>query len=172
MKTFAWTVVLAAMLIPTVAWAQQGTGSGKGPEGNLPGSGGPDPAKAMADLQRQQMELEVEARKDDIQLQRERHKLEIEKQRAEIEMMRNRGDGRHHGPGPLGGLMALMLIGCLVSHILLTIWVCKDMREKCIGRALWVPIVLFTGPAGAILYAIVRLADTREQPAAPAAKGK
>jgi hypothetical protein len=169
MRTFAWTVVLAAMLIPAVAWAE-GPGPGKGPEAS-PTGGGPDQAKVMADLQRQQMEMEIQARRDDIQLQGERHKMEIEKQRVEIEMMRHRM-GMHHG-GPMCGLIALMMIGCLVSHILLTVWVCKDMNEKKIARALWVPIVLFTGPAGAILYALVRLADLRDQPAAPAAaKGK
>jgi hypothetical protein len=122
----------------------------------------------MADLQRQQTELEVEARRDDIQLQRERHKLEIEKQRAEIEMMRHRTDGRHRGGGP-GGLVALFLLLSLVSNILLTIWVCKDMRAKGIGCGLWVPIILLSGIGGAIVYALVRLADTRDQaPASPA----
>lgn len=170
MKTFAWTVVLAAMLIPAVAWAQQGTGPNKGPEGGASPTPAGEPAKAMAELQRQQMELEVEARRDDLQLQRERHKVEIEKQRAEIDMMRQRMGGRHHGPDGLGVLLGLMLLGCLASHLLLTIWVYKDMREKHITRALWVPIVLLIGPAGAIIYALVRLADTRPEAAAPPAK--
>jgi len=169
MKTFAWTVVLAAILIPALAWAEVPP-AGKGPEGG-PAGGGPDQAKVMADLQRQQMELEVQARKDDLQIQRDRHNLEVEKQRAEIEIMRHRMGGMHHG-GPMCGLVGLLLIGCLVSHILLTIWVCKDMNEKKIGRGLWVPIVLFTGPAGAILYALVRLADLRDQPPAGAGKAK
>jgi hypothetical protein len=167
MRTFAWTVVLAAMLIPAVAWAE-GPAAGKGTEAGPAGGGGPDPAKAMVDLQRQQMEMEIGVRRDEIQFQGERRKLEIEKQRAEIEMIRHRG---HRGP-ELGGMLALLMLGCLVSHILLTVWVCKDMNEKKIARALWVPIVLFTGPAGAILYALVRLADLRDQSAAPAAKAK
>jgi hypothetical protein len=39
------------------------------------------------------------------------------------------------------------------------------MRAKGIGRALWVPIILLTGLGGAILYAIVRVTDTRDQAA-------
>ena len=171
MRTLACTILLAAMMIPVVAWAQQEPGPDKGPDGNpsAPGvqSGG-HLAKAKAELQRKQMELEIQVRRDDIQLQQERHELEMKKQRAELDRWRRQGDDRHDGPK---GLLVLLLLGCLVSHILLTVWVCKDMRAKGIGRALWVPIVLLTGLGGAILYAIVRVADTRDQ-AAPAAKAK
>jgi len=41
----------------------------------------------------------------------------------------------------------------------------EDMRAQNISRALWVPIVLLGGFLGAILYAIVRNADTRVKPA-------
>jgi hypothetical protein len=169
MRTFAWTVVLAALLIPAVAWAD-GPAGGKGTEASPPG-GPPDQAKAMADLQRQQMEMELEARRGEIQFQGERRKLEIEKQQAEIEMIRHRMAGMHRS-GQMGGLVALVMLGCLVSHILLTVWVCKDMNEKKIARALWVPIILLIGPAGAILYALVRLADLRDLSAAPAGKAR
>jgi hypothetical protein len=171
MRTFACTIVLAAMMIPAVAWAQQEPGPNKGSDGNPSAPGvqpGGDPAKAKAELQRKQMELELQVRRDDIQLQQERHELEMKKQRAELDRWRRQGDDRRDGPK---GLLVLMLIGCLVSHILLTVWVWTDMRAKGIGRALWVPIVLLTGLGGAILYAIVRVADTRDQ-AAPAAKAK
>ena len=67
--------------------------------------------------------------------------------------------GGHPGKKDHGFFILLIII----SHILLTVWVFKDMHEKKIGRALWVPIVLLTGVFGAILYAIVRLADTRGQ---------
>ena len=171
MRTLACTIVLAAMMIPVVALAQQGSGPIKGPDGNSSSPGGQpggDQAKAVEDLQRKQMELEIQVRRDDIQLQQERHELEMKKQRAELDRWRRQGDDRHDGRK---GLLALVLLGCLVSHILLTVWVCADMRAKGIGRALWMPIVLLTGLGGAILYAIVRVADTRDQ-AAPAAKAK
>ena len=171
MRTFVCTIVLAAMMIPVVAWAQQEPGPNKGPDGNPSGPGGQpggDPAKAMAELQRKQMELEIQVSRDDLQLQQERHELEMKKHRAELDRWRRQADDRRDGPK---GLLVLMLLGCLVSHILLTVWVWTDMRAKGIGRALWVPIVLLTGLGGAILYAIVRVADTRDQ-AAPAAKAK
>jgi hypothetical protein len=171
MRTFACTILLAAMMIPVVAWAQQEPGPNKGSDGNPSAPGGQpggDLAKAKAELQQKQMELELQMRRDDLQLQQERHELEMKKQRAELDRWRRQGNDRRDDPK---GLLVLMLLGCLVSHILLTVWVCKDMRAKGIGRALWVPIVLLTGLGGAILYAIVRVADTRDQ-AAPAAKAK
>ncbi|MBL7133948.1 MAG: PLDc N-terminal domain-containing protein, partial [Phycisphaerae bacterium] len=50
----------------------------------------------------------------------------------------------------------------VVTNILLTVWVCRDMREQKIGRALWVPITLLAGVFGAIVYAIARNADIRQ----------
>ena len=35
------------------------------------------------------------------------------------------------------------------------------MHEKGIARAIWVPIVLLAGVCGALIHAVVRLADTR-----------
>jgi len=165
MRTFACMIVLAAMMIPAMAWAQQEPGPNKGPDGSPSGPGGQpggDLAKAKVELQQKQMELELQMRRDDIQLQQERHELEMKKQRAELDRWRRQGNDRRDGHK---GLLVLMLLGCLVSHILLTVWVWTDMRAKGIGRALWVPIVLLTGLGGAILYAIVRVADIRGQAA-------
>ena len=107
------------------------------------------------ELERQEMELEIQRLEDEVNFDREERELDLEQRRAEIDRMRGHKPGHHDGGH---GLFILLVI---ISHILLTVWVFKDMNEKKIGRALWVPIVLLTGVFGAILYAIVRVADTR-----------
>jgi len=115
----------------------------------------------MDEMEQIQRSLELRARESELEHQQQMQELELDERRAELD---HRRDGPPHGKGG-GGLLLLVVI----SHILLTVWVCKDMREQKIGRALWVPIVLLTGAFGAILYAIVRVADTRAKPPAGAA---
>ena len=93
----------------------------------------------------------------------ELERLEFEMQKAELEaeIHRRRGKDKDRDGG-------VFLLWMLVVNILLTVWVCKDMRAQGISRALWVPIVLLGGFLGAILYAIVRNADTRGKPAGKA----
>ena len=103
--------------------------------------------------------LEVRAREARLIQEREMGELELEQRRAEIERMR-----RGHPGGGEEKCAGLVLLLILVTNILLTVWVFKDMHEQKIGRALWVPIVLLTGVFGAILYAIVRHTDIRTRP--------
>jgi len=106
-------------------------------------------------IERQMMELELRQREDEVEFDRQERELELEQHRAEID----RAHGHHPDHHKHHGLLLLLII---ITNILLTVWVFKDMNEKKIGRALWVPIVLLAGVFGAILYAIVRIADTRQ----------
>jgi len=112
----------------------------------------------MDDVQRRKMEMEFQARQQEIQHRQEMNRMEQEKLRSELEWRRRDREGEHRGPGPAILLLPLYI---LVVNILLTIWVCKDMHEQKIGRAIWVPLVLLAGMPAAILYAIARIADTR-----------
>jgi len=102
--------------------------------------------------------LEVRAREARLIQEQEMGELELEERRAEIERMRGGWAKQHEDK--CDGLLLLIL----VTNILLTVWVFKDMHEQKTGRALWVPIVLLTGVFGAILYAIVRHTDIRTRP--------
>jgi len=135
MRQKAWIIGLATVFAATALPAQEG------------GPGGQE-TPTMEQMARQEKALELQAREAQLEHQQELGKLELDARRAEIERQRDRP-------------VVLLLLVLLVVHILVTIWVCKDMREQKIGRALWVPIVLLTGICGAILYALVRLADTR-----------
>ncbi len=150
MKHKACMVVLAAMFVAAaLPAAALGAGDEKAP--------------TPAQLEQYEIGMALEARKAELQHEQELRKLELEERRIELDHQRRRFEGRHHKDG-CGGAVLLLI---LVVHILLTIWVCKDMREQKIGRALWVPIVLLAGVCGAILYAIVRVGDKCSRPAEP-----
>ena len=106
-------------------------------------------------IERQMMELELRQRQDEVEFERQERELELEQRRAEIDRARGRRPDHH-------GKHVFFILLIIITNILLTVWVFKDMNEKKIGRALWVPIVLLAGVFGAILYAIVRIADTRQ----------
>jgi len=144
MKHAIWMAVLASML---VVGALPAVASGQAEEEGL----------TAEKVEQEKMEMDLDARRAELEHEKAMGELEVEARRLEID--RERG----HLPGRDGGGVVLLWI--LVVHILLTVWVCKDMREQNISRALWVPIVLLGGFLGAILYAIVRNADTRAKPA-------
>ena len=96
--------------------------------------------------------MELEARQNELAHEQNLRELELEERRVEIDRLRRRVHGGHKPGGR--GLVVLLVIAL---HILLTVWVRKDMCERGIGRKLWVPIVLIGGLLAAILYAIVRL---------------
>ncbi len=120
--------------------------------------GGDENAPTPEQLAQYERGLELKAREAELEHKQSLRELELEERRIDIERQRRGASTRHNG----GGGAVLLFI--LVVNILVTVWVYKDMREQKIGRALWVPIVLMAGILGAILYAIVRVADTRSKP--------
>jgi hypothetical protein len=61
---------------------------------------------------------------------------------------------------PLCGLLMVM---CLVVHILVAVWVYKDIRTRGTGSGIWIVIALISGLLGALVYAVVRLGDVKDQ---------
>lgn len=142
MKCMLWTVVLAAMFVLSAAPAAAAEN-----DKDIP---------TAEQMEQQERLWKFRDREAEFEHQQETRKLELDERRAKIEHMRRRPGDKHHGCGPL------LLLVILLTNILLTVWVCKDMREQKIGRALWVPITLLAGVFGAIIYAIVRNADVRQ----------
>ena len=65
--------------------------------------------------------------------------------------------------GDLFGLFGMIYIIIIVSVIvffvvalLLAIWVYKDAKKRDMNAAVWLLIVLTTGPIGCIIYLVVR----------------
>jgi len=76
--------------------------------------------------------------------------------------IRRDGDKFHHGPPRCCRLgMAVMLLGMCVIHILLAVWVSKDIRQRNSGSGIWVVIALLAGLMGALVYAVVRIGDSK-----------
>ena len=72
-------------------------------------------------------------------------------------------DWRHHErEHPPKLVVCLFFLGfVLLIHILLTIWVYKDTRERN-SSGIWIVITLLTGFMGAFLYALVRIGDLKK----------
>lgn len=119
-----------------------------------------DEDQTVEQMKLRETELQLKEQEAELAYRQKMREMELEQRNLEIEQLR-REAAQPQGDG--GGGLLLLLI--LVVHILLTVWVWKDMREQEIGRALWVPIVLLTGLFGALLYAVVRVADTRAKQA-------
>jgi len=59
----------------------------------------------------------------------------------------------------LGGLILIYVIVILVACViffLIAIWVYKDAKKRDMNAAVWLLIVLVTGPIGCIIYLVVR----------------
>ena len=56
----------------------------------------------------------------------------------------------------------LMVIIMLIVHILVTIWVYKDIQERKSGSGIWVVLALLTGLWGTAVYALVRIGDGKK----------
>ena len=106
-------------------------------------------------IEHQMLKLELRQRESEVEFEQQMHELELDERRAEIDHAHGHPPDHHEHHG-------IFLLFIIITNILLTVWVFKDMNEKKIGRPLWVPIVLLAGVFGAILYAIVRIADTRQ----------
>ena len=53
----------------------------------------------------------------------------------------------------------LFFVLCAVVHLLLTVWVYQDMRQRDASNGLWLAIVVLTGLLGTAVYALVRIGD-------------
>ncbi len=76
--------------------------------------------------------------------------------------IRRDGDKFHHGPPRCCRAgMVLMLLGMCVIHVLLAVWVSRDIRQRNSGSGVWVAIALLAGLMGALVYAVVRIGDNK-----------
>lgn len=53
------------------------------------------------------------------------------------------------------------LLAIAACHILLAVWVFLDIRKRGEGHGIFIALALLAGFCGAVLYALVRLADTK-----------
>ena len=61
--------------------------------------------------------------------------------------------------GMMAGMYMIMIILVIVFYVialLIAIWVYKDAKKRDMNAAVWLLIVLVTGPIGCIIYLVVR----------------
>ena len=117
---------------------------------------------AKKQLELRNMELEIQEIEAEFHFRRQMQELELEQRGIELEDQQKRldysaGGKRHHKKcaGPF-------FLICFVVHILVTIWVYTDIRKRNAGSGVWIAIALLAGLLGVLVYAIVRLGDSRE----------
>jgi hypothetical protein len=115
-----------------------------------------DPGRQM---ELRNIELEMQRQEAKAQFEREMANLELQQRRMELERQGQAGPHRAIlPPKPKDGGHPLLLLICVV-HILTSVWVYMDIRERNRGSGLWVVITLLAGLLGALVYAVVRLGD-------------
>jgi len=55
-----------------------------------------------------------------------------------------------------------LLAICCIVHVLVAVWVYQDLRRRNAGSGIWIVIALLAGLFGALVYAVVRLGDSRQ----------
>ena len=181
MKNSAWILVLAGWLVS----AGCNTTDGGGTPGGHPGRCGKDmgaPAgqscpmmmgramdpqrrEVLAEREDREAELALQAKEDEQDFQNEMRKLDLEKKRKEVNAPGPREGcpmqkGHHGRRGPMAcALHGVFIAGCLLMHVLLTVWVYRDIRQRNAGSGIWVVITLLSGFLGALLYALVRIGE-------------
>ena len=126
-------------------------------------------------------ELELEKQQSELEFHRNMRSLELEKGKMELKKAGDARPPQGFGPGhpqfgpqppPCGKvclaiahkikhMMGMMFIIGVIAHILLTVWVYQDIRKRNAGSGIWIVLTLLTGICGALLYALVRIGDSK-----------
>jgi len=143
MKRYVLSVLLMSMLACPAVFSQE-----------------PGPEDVEHQMRLHKMQLEMKNHEAELGFQQEVRQLELQKRRIELEQQR--GMKEHLGPGMRchKPCMGLFFLGCLVVHILVAVWVYKDIRARECGSGIWVAVALLAGLFGALVYAVVRLGDS------------
>jgi hypothetical protein len=153
MKRYVLITVLMAMFFSTPVFSQD------------PDEGRGRPEKDMGHrLRLRRAQLELEERESDLNFQQQMRELELEQRRMELQCQRA---GKKHKEGwkhKRKDDAAPLLIIIAIVHILTAVWVYQDIRKRSAGSGIWIVIALLTGLLGTLVYAVVRLGDTKQTP--------
>jgi len=105
-------------------------------------------------MQMRQREMELKQRETKMDMEREMMRLDIDQRKMELDRA-HKDDGK--------GVLGLILLICVTVHILLAVWVYMDIRQLNCGSGIWIVIAILTGLPGALVYAVVRIGDSRQK---------
>ena len=107
---------------------------------------------AERQMHQRERQLDLEERESELDFRQAMHKLDVEQRNIKLEWLRKKH--QKNGAAPLLILFAIV-------HILTAIWVYQDIRKRGVGSGIWIVIALLTGLIGTLVYAIVRLGNTK-----------
>jgi hypothetical protein len=122
----------------------------------------PGPEDMEHQIHLRNMQLELEEHEAELGFQERMRELELDERRIQLERQRRPQEHPGHWKHHRKGRMFPFILVCFVVHILVAVWVYKDIRKRNSGSGIWIVIALLTGLFGVLAYAIVRLGDTRQ----------
>ena len=113
----------------------------------------------MQELDVQDRLLDMRERESHMDFKDQMRAMDLENRRFQME--RERQPDRHMPPRgcPMQKHCGGLAVICIIIHLLLTIWVYGDIRQRGQGLGLWIIITLLAGFFGALLYLLARLGD-------------
>ena len=113
------------------------------------------------DIEREMEHLELQHARAEFEFDQQTRDMDLQERQLELEMMRRQIDRPQKSPKDEkeGGIVVLLL----AVHILMAIWVYKDVRRKNSGNGIWIVITLLAGFFGAAVYALIRLGDAKPE---------
>lgn len=113
-------------------------------------------------LELRRMQLDLQETEAKTNFRQQMQELELEGRRIELEQQRAKLKSPRHWRQGKKGCAAPFLLLCFVVHVLLSVWVYQDIRKRNSGSGIWIVIALLTGLLGVLVYAVVRLGDSRQ----------
>ena len=117
-----------------------------------------EPEDMEMQMEMQQRKMDMEHRQAKMDMERKMQELDLEQRRMELERAVHDDDDDEPE-----GLLGLLLGICVIVRILLAVWVYMDIRQLGRGSGIWIVIVLLAGLLGALVYAVVRIGDSRQK---------
>ena len=150
MKQSMFIITLLVLLYPSIGFCQEDE---KENEDLIA-------AENQLELRRIQLEFqEIEAKAMFRQQERE---LDLKERRIELGNKRkNQGYSRHWKFRHRRRAVPFFIL-CIVIHILVAVWVYRDIQKRKQGSGIWIVVALLTGLLGVLVYAVVRLGDSRQ----------
>ena len=114
------------------------------------------------DIEQAMEHMELEHARAEFEFNQEMRKTELAERQLKLEMMRRQIDRPQKSPKKEkeGGVFLLLM----AVHILMAVWVYKDVRRKNSGNGIWIVITLLVGFFGAAVYALIRIGDGKPVP--------
>jgi Flp pilus assembly protein TadB len=153
MNKYVLIGVLMAMFFSTLVFSQEPEKSRGRPQ-----------EEVGRQLRLRRAQMEMEGREAELDFQRKMRELELEQHKAKLGRQRK----PHKHPACFRHcrkcvMLPFLVLGvCLVVHILLAVWVFQDIRKRNAGSGVWIVIALLTGLLGTLVYAVVRLGNTKQ----------